>query len=506
MAGAERERHRPLAAQRAGVGDGGRHAARLRAAQVFAVNAAVVRVAVDQVAIVRVGRDAAALAARGDGAPVARGDAAVVAAREDHRRAAVLLRAVEPVRERAVGRDVVELARRLVEPRAPARAAVEADRRALIAGQSHPRRVARIDPELVEVVAVGRAFDRAEAGPAVARRVQRSVGDVHLVGVLGIDRDVAEIPAAPPDAAVGVDPAPLRTAVVAAVEPAVARVDDGVYAPRIARRDGQADLAQPRRGEAAAQHWLPRRAGVGRFVEPAAGAVRGRVGVPGRAARLPQRGEDELAARVRGEVDRAGVAVAEERARPGRAAVGRAVHAARVVGAVGVAERRDQQRLGVRGIDQDAPDLARVLEADAGPRRARVGRAVHAVAVHDVGAHVGFAAAGVHRVRVAGCDRHGADRGHRLRVHHRQPGPPGVGRLPQAAADRAGIVRARIARHAAHRIGAPAAERTDVAPAQAAVQDAIDGVRRLRAGRSGGQREQRERGENRQAETTAHSG
>ena len=79
------------------------------------------RAAIDDVWIVGVGRDLAAFAAGGDLMEMRHGDAvdlAVAAAR--HRgRARILLRAVDPIGEAVVGRDMVELAGRLVVPAAP---------------------------------------------------------------------------------------------------------------------------------------------------------------------------------------------------------------------------------------------------------------------------------------------------------------------------------------------------------------------------------------------------
>src|SRR5262249_13448569 len=96
------------------------------------------------------------------------------------------------------------------------------------------------------------------------------------------------------------------------------------------------------------------------------------------------------------------------------------------------------------------------------------------VAVRDLRAHVGFAAADVDHVRVRGGDGDGADRCDRLRIEDRQPGAAGVGRLPDAAADRAEVEGARLPRHAGHAVDAAAAERSDHAPAQSAVERGID--------------------------------
>src|ERR1700693_3158901 len=167
----------------------------------------------------------------------------MVAARENHHRAAVLLRAVEMVWERIVGRYVVELPGRLVEPRRPGRAGVEAHARPLIAGQRHTRRIGRIDPELVKVVATRRALDRGKMSAAVGRAVERGVRDVDQVGVLRIDRHMAKIPAAFPQTPLAAGQAPGRAAVIAAIEPAGLRVEDRVDTIWIARCNRDADLA-----------------------------------------------------------------------------------------------------------------------------------------------------------------------------------------------------------------------------------------------------------------------
>ena len=460
--GPEDERQRPLAAPQAGYAGRRRDGARLIAVQILAID----RAPEHDVGIVRCGRDIAALAAGGDRAPVALLDLGMIAAREDHRRAAILLRAVEAVRKRSVGRNVIELARRLVEPRAPRLGAVDAHARALIAGQHHVRRVRRIDPELVRVVAVGRSLDRGEVRAAVARAIERGIGYVHDVGILRIDFDVTEIPAALPQPAVAVDQAPGRTAVVAAVEPALLCVQDRVDAPRVARRDRQADLAQALARKSAAAHLLPGRAAIRRAIEPAARTVRGRIDAPRRPARLPQRGENDVPLRVGGEIDGARVRVVEQRARPGRAAVRRAKDAARFVGPVSVPERGHEQRLRVGRIDENASDLTRVFQTDRVPGFAGVVGAIHAVAVDDVRTHVGFAAAGVHGIRIAPGHRERTDGTDRQRVGDVIPGHAGIGRLPNAAADRTEVKRAPVAGHAGRGDGASAAIRPDVAPVQ----------------------------------------
>ena len=67
-----------------------------------------------------------------------------------------------------------------------------------------------------------------------------------------------------------------------------------------------------------------------------------------------------------------------------------------------MAEGRDVDEVGVSRIDEDAPDLLRVAQADVRPGPPAVGGLVHPVALRDVGAHVGFAGADVDHLRVRG--------------------------------------------------------------------------------------------------------
>ena len=77
---------------------------------------------------------------------------------------------------------------------------------------------------------------------------------------------------------------------------------------------------------------------------------------------------------IHGEVHRPRLVVHEEDLLPAGAPVLRAEDPALRVGAEGVAERGHVDEVGVLGMDADAPDLPRVLEADALPGLSRVRR------------------------------------------------------------------------------------------------------------------------------------
>ena len=138
-----------------------------------------------------------------------------------------------------------------------------------------------------------------------------------------------------------------------------------------------------------------------------------------------------------------------------------------------MADDGDEHDVGVLGIDRDAADVVRVLEADVRPRPPAVDRPVHAIAVADRIAQRRFAAPDVDDVGVRRRDRERADRRDRLRVEHRRPRAARVHRFPDAAVDRAEVELVRPARDAAHRIDASAAERTEHPPTQTRIETRV---------------------------------
>src|SRR5581483_228265 len=356
--------------------------------------------------------------------------------------------------------------------------AVDADDGALIAAENHAIGVVGRDPELVVIVAARRSLERlAERLAAVARTVDAGVRDVDEIGVLRIGDDLAEVPAASPDALIARRLRPRRAAVVGAEEAALLRVDDRVHAAGPRGGDRQPDAAasldrNPR------VDLLPVVAAVGRLEDPAAGTVGGRVHAPRRTPRVPERRVDRARVRrIDREIDRADVVALEEHFLPRRAAVLRTEDAAIRIRAVRVAERCDVDEVRVARVNEDARDVLRVVESDVPPRLAGIGRLVHSVAVRDLRPHVGLARADVHGVGLRRRDRHRADRRDRLAVEDRLPRAAGVDRLPDAAADRAEVEDVDLPRHAGDAVDAAAAERADEAPAKARVQALVDPAR-----------------------------
>ena len=140
--------------------------------------------------------------------PVSKCNLSLIAARGDTCRAALLLPAIDPVRELVVGDDVIELRRRLVVPTAPGAPAVDGDGRALINREQDNLRIVRVDPDAVIIVAARRAFPRREGCASVGGLIGRDVGDVNCVGIFRVGFDFGKVRAAPPQARVFVDAPP----------------------------------------------------------------------------------------------------------------------------------------------------------------------------------------------------------------------------------------------------------------------------------------------------------
>src|SRR6185503_16619698 len=136
------------------------------------------------------------------------------AARRRADRAAVLLCPGDPVRKTLIGGDVINLCGWLVVPRAPGGGAVDCYDRTLITGDDHSLRIVWVDPELVIIVAAGRAFDWRPCFAGVSRSIHRRVHHVNDIGVLRIDSDLLEVPAAVPESLVAREPRPRGARVV----------------------------------------------------------------------------------------------------------------------------------------------------------------------------------------------------------------------------------------------------------------------------------------------------
>ena len=127
------------------------------------------------------------------GKPILQKDLAIVAATEHAGRTTVLLCSIDAIGEQVVGRDVVELPRRLVVPGTPGFAGVHSDDRSLIHTENHARRIVGVDPRHVEIVAAGGSSESFERLATVGGAIHRGLRYVEQVGIPGVDEDATEI-------------------------------------------------------------------------------------------------------------------------------------------------------------------------------------------------------------------------------------------------------------------------------------------------------------------------
>ena len=273
---------------------------------------------------------------------------------------------------------------------------------------------------------------------------------------------------------VGRRPGPRRPGVVRSIETgaAAARFHRRVEPARVRRRDGQLRvddaLGQTLR------HRRPGLAAVRRLEQAAVGPVPGAV-LPRPLPLFPQGRVDDV--RVRGidvDVLAAGVLVLEQHPIESLAAVERAEDAAFLVRPVGMAERGDEDPIGILRIDRQLRNLLRVTQPEMDPGLAGVARTVDAVADRQVRPRQAFAAGDVDDVRVGRRDGDPADRAGRLILEDRLPGPAGVGGLPHAAVDHPDVEGVRLAGVPGRGLGAAGAIRADVPPLHVGEQRGID--------------------------------
>src|SRR6202167_2631842 len=131
-----------------------------------------------------------------DGMPVAEVDGAVVATTGDADRTALLLAAADAIGECRSDRDVINLRGGLVVPGAPGGSAVDGDESALVAHEKNNVGVVGIDPEILIVVAAGRAAKSEPGFAAVGGLHGHCARAIHYVCILCINSGNWEIAAA----------------------------------------------------------------------------------------------------------------------------------------------------------------------------------------------------------------------------------------------------------------------------------------------------------------------
>lgn len=296
---------------------------------------------------------------------------------------AVLAIAEHVVGDHAVDRYVVKLGDGQVDV-FPGFAAVQRHVHAAIVGHHLVVGIFGIKPHVVAITAhgPGTAFTRDPGFAAVFGLGDVDADGVHLIGIARGDPHPGVVGRTLRHGMVFFDQGPAVATIVGAVEAGLLVFDQGVHHIGIAGGDTNGGFAHRvlfAKLDAAGAHGLPGYARVGR-AENAAGRAAG-VEPPGFDVDLPHGGEKgggivgidfDLVA-TRGLVQ-------EKDPGPGFAAITGFVHAALLLGRVGVAQGRDVDGVGIRRVYHDAPDAPGLFQPEVPPGFARIGRLVHAIA------------------------------------------------------------------------------------------------------------------------------
>ena len=347
----------------------------------------------------------------------------------------IVLRAAVHAIERlaVVHRHLVELRQRKVRKEIPARRLVERFVQPTVAANEIVVRVTRIDPDhMVVDMLVLLAQPTERPARIVADHVVR-IHQIHSIGVVRIRRDFGIVQATRARVA---HPAPARANVRRAEHAAlfICCLHHRIDHVRVFRADRQPDPTQFL-GRQARRDLGPRRASVGRAMNR---AFRTATHLPPHAP-LPhlRRGEQDLrVARVHLHVVDADPFAAAKDARPRHATVSGLVQATLAPAVPCRTLRRDIGHVAVLRVDDDAPDVLRLLETDVLPGRTTVDRLEHAVAVAHRALVVVLTRAHPDHVRVVRIDGDRADRVGGLRVEDRRERRAGVRRLPHATTRR----------------------------------------------------------------------
>ena len=363
---------------------------------------------------------------------------------------------------------MIECRRRLVVPRTPAESVVHRDHGALVCHEQADRRIERIDPIALVVVATRRAALGVPRLAAIHRLPRHGVRRVEDVGICRIDGDGPFIICLAHDVVVARGEGPALAAIVRAIQAASARGgEDDVEDAGIARRDRDVDAAKAicSGGEPLGQ-LLPVAAAVGALVQAAPLSGETRV-LPRTVLVFPERCVNRVGIHgIDHQVGGARVLVLVQHFLPRLPAVGCAIDPALRVLAIHMPEHGGEHAIRILRIDGDARNLLVVVDPHVRPRSARIGRLVDAVTGGEVGAMQSLARAHVHDVGIR--DRHvdRANRPARLLVEDWIPGAAVVRGLPDAAVHHPHIEHVWLRRYSGRGLGPSAAEWADHPPAR----------------------------------------
>ncbi len=228
----------------------------------------------------------------------------------------------------------------------------------------------------------GAAFTRDPGLAAVFGLGDVDADGVHLIGIARGDPHPGVVGRTLGHGMVFFDQGPAVAAIVGAVEAGLLVFDQGVHHVGIAGGDahgGFADRVLFAKLDAPGVHGLPGFARVGGAVN-AAGRAAG-VEAPGFDVDLPHGGEEDGGVvGINFDLVATRGLVQEKDPGPGFAAIAGFVHAALLLGRVGVAQGGDVDGVGIRRVYHNAPNAPGFFQPQVPPGFARIGRLVHAIA------------------------------------------------------------------------------------------------------------------------------
>ena len=260
-----------------------------------------------------------------------------------------------------------------------------------------------------------------------------------LFGIFRVGPHVGEIPGALAEAVIFVDERPVFAAVVAAIQSALFRFDEGVDHVGIFSGNAHANAAQRAFGHAVAFDTLPGSAVVIRTEQAIFFAAA--VQHPRCAIALPHGREKHVwIVRIENDINAAGTIVKIKNLFPIFSAIARAKNSALGIGSVGVAQRGYKNDVWIRRMHDQLADVPRIFQPDIRPGLAAVVRTIDAIAKGNISADAGLAGAGINNIGIGFGNSNGADGRNTLLIEKRIPGNAAIIGFPDSAGDCAHVV------------------------------------------------------------------
>ena len=431
---------------------------------------AAVVAAVNDIRVQRIGHHVTALRSGGS-LPFVLGDLSAVATRQDTDGGIILLRSKYAIRIMVVRTHPVELRRRLVHIRAPVVAAIKAHLCAAVVGNDHTVAIGGVDPEIV-VIAM-RRVDVAERFTAIGAFQKVYIEYVHDVLVFRIGEYLGIIPGTLADIVITALQGPVFTSVVTHVQSAIFILEQRIHFIGVGRTNGYPHNTPGAFGQSLmGGNILPGLTSIHTF--PYAAALATAFQAIGRTQDAPGSGIQYCGvARFHHQVAATGLIIYIQYFFPAAAAIGGFENTPFFIGTEEMADGRHPYDIGILGMNDDADDMPRILQADITPAAASIIGTPDAEAFAHIAPQGIFPFAHIEDGGIAGCNGHATDTAAEIFITDVLPVAATVDGFPYTAARSAEIERVLLAVIAGHGPAASAAERTDGTVFHFTEQDAV---------------------------------